>query len=57
MALEANVLDHLSRTSAQKWQAFTSATESWQKTLRLCLILFVAQVPMDIGGLVWLVYK
>ena len=57
MELEAKVLDHLSRTSAQKWQAFTSATESWRKTLRLCLILFVTQVPMDIGGLVWLVHR
>jgi hypothetical protein len=54
MAPAATVLDHLSHASSQKWQAFTSATESWHKTLRLCLILFVAQVPMDIGSLLWL---
>jgi hypothetical protein len=50
------VLEHLSRPSAEKWQAFTSATESWSKTLRLALLLFVAQIPLDIGGLLWLLH-
>jgi hypothetical protein len=50
------MLEHLSRPSAEKWQAFTSATESWGKTLRLALLLFVAQIPLDIGGLLWVIH-
>jgi hypothetical protein len=53
----SQVLEHLSRFSAAKWQAITSATESWPKTLRLCIILLVLQVPLDIGGVLWLILK
>lgn len=49
----SHMLEHLSRAPAEKWQAFTSATESWGKTLRLAFLLFVAQIPLDIGGLLW----
>jgi hypothetical protein len=39
--------------SAEKWKTVTAALESWSKTARLCLILFVLQVPFD-GWLAWL---
>lgn len=38
--------------SAEKWKTISGAIESWRKTARLCLVLFVMQVPVD--GLVWL---
>jgi hypothetical protein len=37
----------------QNQAACWSATESWDKTLRLAFLLFVAQIPLDIGGLLW----
>ena len=52
-----HALEHLSQPPAEKWQAFTSATESWDKTLRLCLILFVAQIPLDIAALMWVLRR
>jgi hypothetical protein len=39
--------------SAEKWKTITAAIESWDKTARLCLVLFVLQVPFDCW-LAWL---
>jgi hypothetical protein len=51
------VLGHFSQGSAEKWKSLTTATESWDKTLRLALLLFVVQIPFDIGGLMWVLLK
>jgi hypothetical protein len=39
--------------SAEKWRTIASAIDNWGKTARLCLVLFVLQVPFD-GWLIWL---
>jgi hypothetical protein len=40
-------LEHRSRASAERWKTINGALESWPRTLRLCLILFVATGPLD----------
>ena len=37
------------RHVSAKWETIGSALETWGKTLRLCLILFVASIPAIIG--------
>jgi hypothetical protein len=39
--------------SAEKWQTIREALDDSKKTARLCLILFVLQLPFD-GWLVWM---
>jgi hypothetical protein len=41
--------------SAERWQTIRQAMNSWGPTIRLCMILFVVQIPLDIGTVVWLV--
>lgn len=51
------VLEPFAQASAEKWKSFTTATKSWSTTLRFCLILFVAQLPLDIGSVLWLLLR
>jgi hypothetical protein len=44
-------------SSAERWQTIRQAMTGWGPTVRLCLILLVVQIPLDIGGLVWLVTR
>jgi hypothetical protein len=52
-------LDFLSRGSAEKWLVIGSVvhTKDWVPPIKLCLILLVLQVPLDIGALLWVVLR
>jgi hypothetical protein len=39
--------------SAEKWNTIAAALDNWGKTARLCLVLFVLQLPFD-GWVAWL---
>lgn len=39
--------------SAEKWKTIAGALDNWGKTARLCLVLFVLQLPFD-GWVLWL---
>jgi hypothetical protein len=45
------------RASADRWGTIREAMSTWGATVRLCLILLVVQIPVDIGGLVWLLTR
>ena len=41
-------LEQHSRASTDRWKTIKYALDDWQRTLRLCLILFVATGPLDV---------
>lgn len=49
--MKGQVLDRLSEASARKWQAMENMAQAqgWGPTLKLCLIILVAQTPLDIA--------
>jgi len=47
------VLEQVSRASAAKWEAISSATEDWPKTIRMAFLLLVVEIPFVIGVLIW----
>ena len=51
----SEVLDHHSRASAEKWKTIDRALDNWPRTLRLCVILFVATGPLD--ALIWILER
>jgi hypothetical protein len=46
--------DSWQKSSAERWQTIREAIKDWGPTARLCLVLFVVQIPLDIGAVVWL---
>jgi len=51
-----NQLQHPTRHAAeQRWQTIRFALESWARTARLCVIMLVTSVPVDI--LAWLIQR
>jgi hypothetical protein len=47
------VLEQVSRSSAAKWRAISSATENWPKTIRMAFLLLVVEIPFVISVLIW----
>lgn len=46
--------DSWQKSSHERWRTIRGAIKEWKLTFRLCVILFVAQIPVDISALAYL---
>jgi hypothetical protein len=49
--MKGQVIERLSEASAERWKTFgeVARAEGWAPTLKLCLIIFVVQMPFDVA--------
>ena len=43
--------------SDSRWTTIKTAMEEWGTTARVCVIIFVMQLPADIGVVIWVITR